>query len=787
MIPGTTTNNHANGDATSVARDHDSKAAHRRSRPTPSQVVIVRCVVAIGAVLGALSGGAPTGHVVVDVVYRAAFVAVLAVAASRARRAAVIIAAALAAAGSLGVGLVYGGAALIMAAAMVGSDVRNRVYGAVIGVLIGMSLLRLQLDWFLGASALVAALAASLLIGSAFRVSRANERRRVRWALGVVAAVMVIGLGMAAYQAIAFTSPLEDAVSATTRGVGEVQDGATDAGAVSLASASDAFAAVAEDANRWWLFPSRLVPVVGQNVRVVATMADAGARLTATASELATDVDYSSIRREGGGVDLAQLAAITAPVERTARELAAASADVDEVRSPWVVAPLDDRVDDFDRRVADLEDQTDLAVTALRAGPAVFGGEGPRRYLVLLGNPAELRDLGGHIGNWAELTIDDGVLDLVEVGRPLELAQPELESALAETEVMPLSFMTLRPATFPQNWGGTVDFPTAADIAARLYGQATGRPVDGVLYADPYALAAMLQLTGPVPIPGLTGRTLSAADAVDFLTLGQFAAYENPSDGDEALTTLIEDVFQRLTTTTLPGPRELGELFGPLVREGRFRMVSVHATDHELLGRVGLDNGFPPTEGEDLLAVVSRNANPSKIDSFLLRSTRYDVDWDPSTGATRATVTVVMKNQADPDGLPPYVVGNTAGLPSGTNVTDLAVMTPFEVLQATVDGAEVPVSPLREQGVWRHSVRLAIPPGQTVRVRFALEGEVDPGRRYRLRVSGQPLVTPGEMFVTVRARGSRIAPGPGIEVSGGRATAGFTELGQTRLTLRDDS
>lgn len=755
----------------------------RRSAVTAAdRWVLVAMVVAAG-LLGILSPGAPTGNDVVDASYRALFVILLSLAASRARRRSVIIASAVAAAGSVGFGLLFGGIALLMAVLLVGRDVRNRAYGACIGAFIAMACLRLDLDLFVGAPTLAAAVTSGLVFWSGYRVSRSRTRTVVRRAIAVAVLLLVVGVGMAVYQAATSASPLLAAVESTTSGISAVQDGRTTAAAAEFGEAADEFGRVADRSSAWWLFPARMVPVLAQNIDAVATMSSAGASLTEAAQRTTADVDYTRIQRDGGGVDLAVLADFLGPVADASRRLEAAADEVDEIRSPWVVAPLADRVDEFRTEVVDLRAQTDLAEAALRYGPAMFGAEGERRYLVLLGNPAESRDLGGHIGNWAELRMIDGSLELIAVGRALELAQPELENAVQEASDLPPSYSGMRPATNPQNWGSSLNFPLDASVAARLFTAKFGRAIDGVLYVDPEAMAAILQITGPIPIPGL-GRALDAERAARFLTVDQFVEFPTSAAADESLTELTRTLFQTLTRTKLPGPRELGVLFGPLVEEGRLRMVSLRQPDHALLGRVGLDDGFVPTAGEDLLAVVSRNANPSKIDAYLHRDVSYDVEWDPATGAVRSTVTVILRNDAPASGLPRDAIGNSAGLPAGTNISDLAVISPFEIDRATVDGVDGDVSPLWDDGVWRHNVRVEIPPGGTRTVVMELEGEVAAGSTYRLHFGGQPLTNDGTVTARVVAPGREIVDGETIEVDEDTAKITLRDAGQTYLTLR---
>ena len=169
-----------------------------RSVATPQQKVAVASVAALGVFVAAFGDAAPTGHAVVDLIYRAGFVAVLAVAGSRARRWALVVASAVAAAASLGPALVAAVIALIGSAVLVGTDQRNRVWGASIGALVALALLNLHLDLFFGASAIAAGLAAAVVLRSGYRNTARRVRVRLRrWIIGatvVLAASSVLAI-----------------------------------------------------------------------------------------------------------------------------------------------------------------------------------------------------------------------------------------------------------------------------------------------------------------------------------------------------------------------------------------------------------------------------------------------------------------------------------------------------------------------------------------------------------------------------------------------------------------
>lgn len=751
----------------------------RRRTATPVQRLAVTVVAALSGLPVLFADAHPTGVGTVDAVQRVAVAVLLVLAGSRARRWALVWASGVAAAASLGWGLLLGLTALALSVFLIGNNRRDRVYGGVIGGLVAIVLFHLQLDWFLGERTLVALVAAVPLLASGFRNSSRKYRRGWLIAGGVVAVVVVASAFAVAVVGWQARTDLLSAVNHTTAAVSATQSGDTAQATHDFDEAAARFNTVASDTDVWWLAPARAVPVVGQNLAAVRDAATAGGKLTRTAANTTEGVDYDRIRRPEGGIDLAVLESFGGAVDEAAGTLKEADTKVANLRSPWLVGILSHRLDQFGTRVQELRSETEMAQLAIAKAPAILGAGGTRRYLLLLGNPAEARDLGGHLGNWAELTATDGKIDLVEVGQPMELEQP-ISAGIPDEESFPASLLAMRPLLFPQNWGSSPDLPTVTRLAASLYQQRTGRAVDGVFYADPYAFAAFVSLTGPVPVPGLPFM-LGADGAAEFLTKTQFQAFAQESQADRALNELVSTVFDKVTNTKLPGPRQLGDLFGPLVRQGRFRFDTLHADDAPLLARAGLQGAIPDAGDDgDLVGVIQRNANPNKIDAYLRRTNKVTVDWDPTTGEVTERVEVTLSNDA-PLNLPKVVIGNDAGQPAGTNLTDVAVISTLDLDDVTLDGRTTDSRPVWDGKWWRYTTRVAVPPGATVVVGCTLSGLIDRGDVYRLFVKGQPLVNRGSTTLTVRATSGTIRPGPGMTVT-------ETARGSTvTVRLRDDT
>ena len=420
---------------------------------------------------------------------------------------------------------------------------------------------------------------------------------------------------------------------------------------------------------------------------------------------------------------------------------------------PATSSSLADRVDEVGDKVDGARRAAALAVVAARRAPAMLGADGERRYLVLLGNPAEARDIGGHIGNWAEVVVADGTIDVRRVGQPYDLYTPNTVPRPTLTAgAYPQSLVELRPDLYPQNWGGSPDLPTVARLAAEVWPQVNGgQQVDGVAYADPTAFAALLELTGPVTVPGTSTR-LTSENAEEYLTRTQFAELRQTGQDEDPLGQVIKDALRSFTTSQLPKPGSLGEVFGPVVAHGHLQLASLHPEDDALLARTGLMGRVERPGAGDLLAVVTRNVNPSKIDAYLRRVVDYDVSWNVANGETRGVLKVTLTNTAPPSGLPDVVLNGPPGTPNGTNRTQLCVLSPLQVRNASVDGEPAGVGSLPElRGVDRHCLFVDLGPGATRTVQLNLLGTLGARVPYLLQWVGQPTVGPDRARLTVRA------------------------------------
>ncbi|MCO5321143.1 MAG: DUF4012 domain-containing protein [Microthrixaceae bacterium] len=723
---------------------------HLERRPVSQRqlalVVAFALLAAVAAVV--FSSAAPTNTVWIDAVERALAAGLITVAASRARRWTLVVGAVVVTAASPWPQLLVGVLALFGTVFLVETRRRDRLLGALIGGFVAVLSMRLDVPGPTGVETLVALVATAPIVVSGYRRSSLVVRRIARRSLAVVAVFVVVTTALAAIAGVLSLGHLNTAVTQTETAVDLAGEGTGDESAAAFEEANNSFGAAQNTIGAAWASGARFIPIVGANLAAAQRAVDAGVELTDAGASLVSGAEFDTVQLDGGGVDLVALEEFAPRVVGASDALATATEKIDGSYSTWLVPQVRTRLDEVHERLGTVGSDADNAAVAVNGLPSLLGADGPRRYLFLFGNPAESRDMGGHIGNWAEVVADNGRIDLIEVGRPLELSMPDLSEEFAER--YPASFTDMDPARSPQNLGATPDLALTAQVAGELFEASTGRAVDGVAYADVEAFAAMLDLAGDVEVQTPSGPVvLNSDNAVEFLTRSQYELFDSDEASGDALDAVIETTFDRLTTTKLPGPESLGELYAPLVNDGRFQFYSLHDDDVAMLDHFGLDGAVLDPDGQDLLGVFNRNVGPNKIDSFLERDVDTDITWDPTTGAVGSTVTVEVHNSAPTDLTNELIGGNITASPTGTNVTEVVVLSPFRLQSLSVDGLDTAPQPLREGDLWRYAVRVAVAPTATVTVQYRLVGRVVAGPEYRLRYIGQPLVNSGELSVNL--------------------------------------
>ena len=433
----------------------------------------------------------------------------------------------------------------------------------------------------------------------------------------------------------------------------------------------------------------------------------------------------------GGVIDLDAIPAVEDPlldVQGALVDLRAVTSDVD---SPWLVGRLQDELVDLEERLDNNEPRLDNAIAAVRLAPQMLGADGERRYLILFTTPAEARGLGGFVGNWAEVSVDRGRIALEEFGRTGDL---NLAAQGASCDECPREYVDRYGRTGLSNGpGGAVGpaawsnitfgahFPYIGETAQVLFPQSGGDEIDGVFVMDPYVVEALMQYTGPIEVPEL-GVTVQPNDAAEFILEDQYVLAEDKGVRVEALDTLGRSAIDALLTGSLPSPAELARDLGPLITERRLLLWTDQPDEQDLLERTSLIGSIPSFGDDGGFSISVNNRGESKIDVFLDRQVDARVETD-TDGNRRLVADVTLTNNSPTSGLPPYVIGNNYGEPTGSNLAFLTFYGPPTLDVATRDGEPINVTPQPEAGWIGYGYDDVLEPGETVRyhLEFVLE------------------------------------------------------------------
>ncbi len=138
----------------------------------------------------------------------------------------------------------------------------------------------------------------------------------------------------------------------------------------------------------------------------------------------------------------------------------------------------------------------------LGAAPWLLGINSPRTFLVQTLDPGELRATGGFTGQYGELQISNGRVESFFL-RDISLVE-YTDNSPTLGQLPPQQYRSWWPFA---NWGLrdsnlSADFPTSAQLALSLYKEELGRQVDGVIVFTPTLIEQILQVVGPIYVPG---------------------------------------------------------------------------------------------------------------------------------------------------------------------------------------------------------------------------------------------------------------------------------------------
>jgi Protein of unknown function (DUF4012) len=247
----------------------------------------------------------------------------------------------------------------------------------------------------------------------------------------------------------------------------------------------------------------------------------------------------------------------------------------------------------------------------------VLGANGPRTYLIEQVNPAELRPGGGFIGTYSVLRADQGSLKLIKSGNAYDLADPRPVQGQRGYVAPPGPLRDLIGTT---SWSFIdsnfyPDFPSNAIAAENFVQPRLGVQIDAVIAIDYYAVAKMLEFTGPLHIPGY-GVTVDSKNFIPTLIQGDLVS----DPAHKAILAATAGPLMQIVSSLPPErwPALLGAL-NDLASAHHLQVYFNGQTVQNEVARFGWSGQLNPRTQADFMAEVEANVGATKANYFVAR------------------------------------------------------------------------------------------------------------------------------------------------------------------------
>ena len=590
-----------------------------------------------------------------------------------------------------------------------------------------------------------------------------DRRRRRRVLSGVAAAsvVLTVFLAWAAWGALSAREDLEAGSVAMTAAQQAIEDLDMRTAASSLRRAEAHFSHAADRLGNPMLSAAGVVPVAGANVDAVRALAAGGRDVAAAAAIVVSHVEdaggIGAFTPRDGRLPVYAVKRLHQPLEEAVAVLAGAAAAVEASPSVGLATEVANARRQFLEAVSHAERQLTPVTTLTDVLPAFLGAGEPRRYLLVAQNPAELRGTGGFMGAFAVLEADAGRVSVSDFQPIQELPNPPRGAVTPPDPQFAARYDRFGGMANWRNLNFTAHFPWVGEAAVALYEHSQGIAMDGVVAVDPHALAALLEMTGPVPAP--TGGMVDATNVVEYVANEAYDPLQPTGQRKELLGDVATTAFRAfMNGDRLGDPRGMVAALGAIAGRGHLLLYSTRADEQAAFVGMHVAGAQHPDTG-DYLAVVANNLAANKADFYTRRVVRYEMALQPD-GSGLAHLEVRVVNETPTDGPPEHVIGpNLAGLDAGDNRTLITAFCGFGCTDAT--GGDVH----GERGLTGISQVVRVPSGKTGVATFSWRvpdvWSTDPsGGSYRLAFENQVTVRPTQLIVQVSPpRGWSIARG----------------------------
>lgn len=421
------------------------------------------------------------------------------------------------------------------------------------------------------------------------------------------------------------------------------------------------------------------LPGVGANISAVKLATEATHIIVRDALppglQLLGLMSPDKLKLKGGGINLApfQQAQQTLPQIRTV--LAEAEGKISAIDRAELHPVVDEAIGQLITVVEQAGPLLDTGEELLPIALRMAGSEGPRNYLVIFQNNAEIRATGGNAATSTVIRADNGKIEKVEDETVEDFYIAGVSGKLRSD--LPKETLRLYESDFAynaQNFTRTPDFPTTAGMFSQLWEQTNGTELDGVISIDPVALGYMLEATGPIELED--GTEINADNAVSLLLSETYERFGTDGRAADAyFADVASRVFDKIASGAW-GPMAMIDQLTRSVDEQRIYAWFPREDENAVVSELGVDGALTvDNTAATQVGMYVNDSSYSKLEYYL--STSMTVTCDAA--ARTMTTSLSLASSVPGPNLSGYTLGwrnNRLGLPRTTMILDVLSVAP---------------------------------------------------------------------------------------------------------------
>jgi hypothetical protein len=280
-----------------------------------------------------------------------------------------------------------------------------------------------------------------------------------------------------------------------------------------------------------------------------------------------------------------------------------------------------------------------------------LGGQGDVRYMILLQNSEEVRNTGGFPGTYAMLTLRNGQVADLTIGRINDLNGDYMARRTeALTPPKPIINYLGVLEWIPHDAMWSPDFPEAAQQFHTMYQVAGWPEIDGVMAINYSVVQEVLRIIGPYNVVVRGDVETVSADSV----IGIIDQYRERGRHKRVVSVLGESLVQQLKQSSFDEKKQIFEAARQLAEQ---REIQAYVFDPDVQAEIakrGWHGPLHPEPGTPTLAMTIASLAGGKASPKVHVRTELAVSSNGADGISHVTWHLSFENRGDPLGDPMY-------------------------------------------------------------------------------------------------------------------------------------